>query len=226
MTVNLSTTSKLDGQLKHEIDQELERVPGLNSTRVGVAVDTGTVTLSGEVDSFLERRSAADAVLRLPGVNAVAQEITVRSPFVPETDADIASEAGQALNRATDVPDTVRVSVTNRRITLTGTVQFSDQSEAAGRTMHHITGATGVLNEIRIRDEQQPEHRNSAGGSARASSTTPSRKGTTMSPYENRLALVESALKAEKVHPAKGKTLAEAAATVLAAIDEIRENVR
>ncbi|QNK80290.1 DUF6307 family protein [Nakamurella sp. PAMC28650] len=47
-----------------------------------------------------------------------------------------------------------------------------------------------------------------------------------MSPYENRLALVEEALKAENVHPAKGRTLAEAAVTVLAAIDEIKENVR
>ena len=47
-----------------------------------------------------------------------------------------------------------------------------------------------------------------------------------MSPYENRLVLVEEALRAQNVHPAKGKTLAEAAVTVLAAIDEIRENVR
>jgi hypothetical protein len=49
---------------------------------------------------------------------------------------------------------------------------------------------------------------------------------TIMSPYENRLALVEEALKAQNVHPAKGKTLAEAAVSVLAAIDEIREDVR
>ncbi len=47
-----------------------------------------------------------------------------------------------------------------------------------------------------------------------------------MSMYENRIALVEQALKAEKVVPAKGKTLAQAAVTVLAAIDEIRESVR
>lgn len=47
-----------------------------------------------------------------------------------------------------------------------------------------------------------------------------------MSLYENRLALVEAALKAEKVHPAKGQTLAAAAVTVLAAIDRISENVR
>lgn len=47
-----------------------------------------------------------------------------------------------------------------------------------------------------------------------------------MSLYENRLALVEHALKLDKVHPAKGKTLAEAAVKVLAAIDHIKENVR
>ncbi|MET3803283.1 hypothetical protein ABIB25_000267 [Nakamurella sp. UYEF19] len=47
-----------------------------------------------------------------------------------------------------------------------------------------------------------------------------------MSQYEQRLLIVEEALKAEKVHPAKGKTLAQASVSVLAAIDEIKENVR
>lgn len=47
-----------------------------------------------------------------------------------------------------------------------------------------------------------------------------------MSQYENRLLIVEEALTAEKVHPAKGKTLTQAAVSVLAAIDNIKENVR
>ena len=47
-----------------------------------------------------------------------------------------------------------------------------------------------------------------------------------MTQYEQRLHRVEEALRAQNVHAAKGKTLAQAAVSVLAAIDEIKENVR
>lgn len=47
-----------------------------------------------------------------------------------------------------------------------------------------------------------------------------------MTQYGNRLLVVEEALTAEKVHPAKCKTLTQAAVSVLAAIHNIKENVR
>ncbi len=47
-----------------------------------------------------------------------------------------------------------------------------------------------------------------------------------MGQYEDRIAIVEKALEAAKVKPAKGKSLADAAVKVLAAIDEIKEKIR
>ncbi|WP_164479091.1 DUF6307 family protein [Nakamurella antarctica] len=47
-----------------------------------------------------------------------------------------------------------------------------------------------------------------------------------MNPYETRLALVVSALKAEKVHLASGMTLIQTAVTVLAAIDKTPWSLR
>lgn len=44
--------------------------------------------------------------------------------------------------------------------------------------------------------------------------------------YQQRLAAVERALAAEKMTPPKGKTLAEAAARVLDALDHIPEVIR
>ena len=153
MTVTSSAPTGSDEQLKNAIEEELEWQPSLNSTHIGVAVDTGTVTLSGHVDSYPEKLLAAQATFGVRGVKAMAQEITVRSLFAAETDEDIAVEAGQSLERSVDIPDTVQVSVTGHRITLTGEVQWIFQSEAAGRAMHHIKGATDVLNQIRIRHD-------------------------------------------------------------------------
>ena len=47
-----------------------------------------------------------------------------------------------------------------------------------------------------------------------------------MGRYEERLVIVENALKGEGVKATKGKTLEQAAVKVLAAIDEIKETVR
>jgi hypothetical protein len=44
--------------------------------------------------------------------------------------------------------------------------------------------------------------------------------------YDQRCAIVEQALAAEKVNPGKGKTLTNLAAKVLDALDHIKETVR
>jgi len=44
--------------------------------------------------------------------------------------------------------------------------------------------------------------------------------------YEQRIDIVEHALAAEKIKPGTGKTLSDVAATVLAALDHIKEDVR
>jgi osmotically-inducible protein OsmY len=153
MTTTTPVLRLSDKQLKHAIEEELDWLPSLNSTHIGVAVDAGTVTLSGHVESYPEKVSAAGAAFRVRGVKSMAQEITVRSLFTAETDEDIAREAGQSLERAVDIPDTVRVSVTAHEITLSGVVEWMFQSEAAGRAMHHVKGVTNVVNEIGIHND-------------------------------------------------------------------------
>jgi osmotically-inducible protein OsmY len=150
MNVTTSGLDTSDEQLQQAIEEELEWLPNLNSAHIGVAVDTGTVTLSGHVDSYPEKLVAARAAFAVRGVKSMAQEITVRSVFAVETDDDIAREAAQSLERAVDIPDTVHVSVTAHQITLSGEVEWMFQKEAAGRSMHHIKGVTHVLNEIKI----------------------------------------------------------------------------
>jgi osmotically-inducible protein OsmY len=46
------TQQRSDAQLKDAVVDELEWTPSVNSTHIGVAVDHGAVTLSGEVDSY------------------------------------------------------------------------------------------------------------------------------------------------------------------------------
>lgn len=144
------TSKKPDADIKTAVVDELCWTPGVDSTHIGVAVDDSAVTLSGEVASYSEKLLAAKAVQRVHGVTAIAQEITVRVNG-GVNDSDVAREAGQALDRAVDVPESVKAAVTQHLVTLSGVVSWHYQREAAERAVRHSNGVTGVLNLVKIR---------------------------------------------------------------------------
>jgi osmotically-inducible protein OsmY len=146
MTQTLTMT---DADLKRSVVAELDWNPRINSTRIGVAVDHGTVTLSGEVDTYPEKYLAEKTVLATRGILAVAEEMTVRSTWGEATDTDIAREATEALERAIDVPkDSIKVAVRDHYITLSGPVTWHYQREAAHRAVRYLRGVAGVVNTV------------------------------------------------------------------------------
>ena len=60
-----STTRIDDEDLQRAVQQELEWTPDVDSAGIGVAVEDGTVALSGEVDSHTERLAARHAALAM-----------------------------------------------------------------------------------------------------------------------------------------------------------------
>jgi osmotically-inducible protein OsmY len=139
-----------DPDLKKAVVEEISYQPSVNSTNIGVAVKNGVVTLSGEVDSYPERYLAEKATLRVRGVSAVAEEITVRNSE-GATDSSIAQEAHEALERAVDVPaDTITVMVKDHAVTLSGTTRWHFQRVAAARAVRYLKGVTGIHNDVTI----------------------------------------------------------------------------
>jgi osmotically-inducible protein OsmY len=146
------TQTRSDSQLKDAVVDELKWTPSVNDTHIGVAVDHGAVTLSGEVDSYPEKHNAENAAMRVRGVSAVAEALTVRSAWGAVSDADVAREASEALDRAIDVPDnTVKVVVHDHFVTLTGSTAWQYQREAAHRAVRYLKGVVGVMNSITIK---------------------------------------------------------------------------
>ena len=66
-----------DRELQHDVIEELQWEPGLESSRIGVAADHGVVSLTGHVDSYPARVKAERAARRIAGVEAVANDIEV-----------------------------------------------------------------------------------------------------------------------------------------------------
>lgn len=144
---------KTDLQLQQDVMDELTFEPSVDAADIGVSVTDGVVTLNGFVKSYAEKLAAETAARRVAGVNAIAEEIKVRFDSQPKTaDHEIARRILDVFTWNTTIPeDKVRVKVEHGWVTLTGTVDWYFQSDAARRAAAKIGGVIGVSNLIEIR---------------------------------------------------------------------------
>lgn len=148
-----------DEQIHREVLAELRWEPRVSPTEIGVAVKDGVVTLSGYVDSYLRKWSAAEAAQRVRGVKAVANDIVVKLPGASEqTDADIARAAVQALESdALLAGDKLQVTVANGWVTLKGEVEWQFERTDAERAVRRLRGVLGVTNQIVVKPRVKPQ---------------------------------------------------------------------
>jgi osmotically-inducible protein OsmY len=141
-----------DQDIQATVSEELLYTPSID-THLGVAVNDGTVTLSGEVGSLAERMAANHAAMRVSGVKALADKLRVRVLGAPGTsDTDIAQTADRLLSLAVDVPsESVKAEVHDHIVTLSGHVTWDYQRDAAARAVMYIRGVTAVANTITLR---------------------------------------------------------------------------
>ena len=124
-----------DNSLQQAVLDELKWEPSVNAAHIGVTAKGGVVTLSGDVSSYTEKLAAARAARRVIGVKGVAEDIKVHYSFSKVDDTDIAQKALQTLSWDIEVPyDKVKVEVEDGWVTLTGTVDWNYQRNAADRT--------------------------------------------------------------------------------------------
>lgn len=144
---------KPDIELKGDVIAELVWDPAVDATRIGVAVDNGVVTISGEVDTLLQKHAAERAVRRVAGVRAIALDLEVkRAARATPTDAEIAQAALNALRWHAVVPDDkVKVEVEDGHVTLSGEVDWAYQSAGAEQCVRPLRGVRGVANRLTIR---------------------------------------------------------------------------
>ena len=123
---------KTDAQLKTDVTEALRWEPTVTSSDINVAVDKGVVTLTGSVPYYAEKGAAERATRRVEGVKAIAEELEVNLTGIHKrTDSEIAQAAVQALGWHVWVPSQVQATVENGWVTLTGSVPWRFQRNAA-----------------------------------------------------------------------------------------------
>jgi len=145
---------KSDSELQQDVMAELAWDPSIHHTDIGVAVSHGVVTLSGLVRSYAEKMEAERVVRRVAGTRAIAEMLKVRYPSDAKTaDPEIARRILDIFAWSVSVPAAqIAVKVEHGWVTLTGTVDWFYQKEAACRAAGKISGVTGISNLIALRE--------------------------------------------------------------------------
>jgi osmotically-inducible protein OsmY len=145
--VTTATLTEADVRVRDAVMRQLDWDPEVDASAVGVAAKSGTVTLSGFIDTYSGKLAAERAAKRVHGVRGVANDIEVRLRL-DRTDADLAQDAVRALERRSTIPESVQAVVHNAHVTLTGKVDWMYQKESADKAVRHIRGVRGVVNHI------------------------------------------------------------------------------
>src|SRR3989475_10323151 len=152
----VATLTRTDEEIQKDVFTELKWDARLQPNEIGVIVKDGVVTLTGWVDSYLKKWSAEDAVHRVTGVKAVANDLEVKLS-VERTDPDIAAAAVRALEWDAFVPsEKVKATVSKGWVTLKGEVEWQYQKQDAERVVRRLTGVKGVTNLILVKPRVTP----------------------------------------------------------------------
>ncbi|MDW5290687.1 BON domain-containing protein [Formosa sp. PL04] len=144
---------KTDTQIKQDVLDELVFQPNIDETQIGVIVKNGIVTLTGRVFSYAHKIAAEEAVKKVKGVKAVAEDIEVGYDTKEDrTDTEIANAIIDALLWNTAVPEEkISVKVEDGYIFLTGEVDWSYQKEDTKRVIQNLAGVKGIFSDITIK---------------------------------------------------------------------------
>ena len=142
-----------DTFLRDSVLAELDFEPGVQAAHIGVAVDSGVVTMTGHVTNYAQKSLAEAAVRRVKGVRGIAEELTVAlDGSNPYSDDDIAERALIVLDLNVLLPPgSVQVKVQRGWLTLSGKVDWDYQRMAAIEDLRKLRGVMGITNGIVIK---------------------------------------------------------------------------
>jgi osmotically-inducible protein OsmY len=137
--------------LQRDVTAELNWDPQVDSAAIEVSAAGGVVTLRGTVVSLRHKRSGGNAAARVRGVIRVCNELTVQIPDRDRrSDEDLCGDVLEALMLENSVPMTVDAQARDGVVTLTGTVEWHYQRQAAESRAATVPGVVAVDNAIAL----------------------------------------------------------------------------
>lgn len=139
-----------DEEMTHLIAEAIASDARTHYYGIGITVDKGMVTLSGNVERPEEKQAIEEDAARIADVTQVVNNIIIK-PVVAPDDSSIARDAMESLLRDGRFDaGYLEVVVNNGYVSLRGEVVTPGQERAAVDTVRLIPGVKGVNDEIII----------------------------------------------------------------------------
>ncbi|MFL5603994.1 MAG: pyridoxamine 5'-phosphate oxidase family protein [Gemmatimonadaceae bacterium] len=141
-----------DAILRRSVERALESITIAPSSHVHLDVFDGVVVLTGTAEDASERTSIERAVLDIPAVLAVVQQLETVFPVTQHvTPAEIAREAIELLRQAPRIADGgIKVVAEYGWLRLEGTVEYQSTHDEVVRRLRAVRGSRGVVDKLRI----------------------------------------------------------------------------
>ncbi len=149
ITVNYgSSFSKNDTEIANEVLNAWKWNWEVPNDKIKVKVESGWVTLEGELNWNYQKEAARKAVQNLTGVKGVSNNIVIKSE---SKDAIERSDVEDALERSWSIDDKhITVGVKGNNVKLTGSVYSLYQKDEASRLAWNAPGVWSVDNELEV----------------------------------------------------------------------------
>jgi osmotically-inducible protein OsmY len=141
-----SSYTKTNGEIATEVVNALQARWDVPNDKVKVKVESGWITLTGDLGWNFQREAAEDAIEGLMGVTGVTNNIMIKS--VSQEAAEKAAIENALKRNWAFYENDIRVQVSDHRATLTGTVDSMYQKEQAGSIAWNAPGVWSVDNEL------------------------------------------------------------------------------
>lgn len=143
-----SSSHRSDTDIARTAENVLEWTTNWPKNHVKVMVESGWVTLSGELDYEYQREMASSAVRHLMGVVGVSNQTTVKATL---TTVHVKDEIKAALKRrALTDADEIVVTVDGGKVTLSGVVHSWSERDMVSDSVWNTAGVTTVNDNISV----------------------------------------------------------------------------
>jgi osmotically-inducible protein OsmY len=132
------------------VHEALVTDPRIDADGITVDIWNGEVRLTGTVPSQTQRSEAVAVAQRVAGATVQALLGIAMPDRDFGDDAALAQLVNEALAGTRAVPDSVRATVDEGYVSLTGTVSYSAQRSAAEDAVAGVAGVLGITNQIEV----------------------------------------------------------------------------
>ncbi len=128
----------------------------------------GSVTLSGQVPSEIDKELAEKVARDTRGVNQVSNQLVIEPQIKPSetslreseriVDLEIQADLRERLAASADLSGkTIQISIANRQVTLAGEVETPAQKTGAEQLARSLANVTGVTNQLSVSNPSAPQ---------------------------------------------------------------------